>query len=153
MLSFLVPSTVTSVDHKCFCVLLAKSLVGDYNYRQRGRWSGTATVKQHAAIRDLHTPHHHSRRRCDNCREYQNPSRRSVSGSALDVRDHLHFAWQGRMMIVMAGTGRSNILYYTTHVHFCITSHTTPPLYWPVLLPLQCTHRLHCTPDNIHYTC
>ena len=82
ILSKFVPSTLTSVDQarlKCFRVQLAKSLVGDYNSRQRGRRSGTTTVKRPAAICDLHTPHHHSRRRCDYCRDYRNPSRRRES--------------------------------------------------------------------------
>lgn len=81
---YCVPSTLSSTcitRLKNFRVTLAKSLIGDYNSRQRGRHSVGSTVERPVVAQEgLHTPHHHQiRRRCDYCRTCRNPPCRRES--------------------------------------------------------------------------
>ena len=80
---YYVPSALSSscvTRLKNFRVSLAKSLIGDYNSRQRGRHSIGAPVERPIVSPESHhTPHHHPRRRCDYCREYRNPPCRRES--------------------------------------------------------------------------
>ena len=84
ILSSFVPSCVESLEQerlKNFCVRLAKSLIGNYNSRQRRRrcHSHHTLTRPVSVPHNFHSPHHHSRRRCDYCREYRHPPRRRES--------------------------------------------------------------------------
>ena len=92
------PTSSNESRLKQFRVQLAKSLIGNYQSRQRaGRRSSSATAQPTPASTPFHTPRHHRRQQCVYCQRCRNPpSRRESVWQCLACEGAPTFCLTGR---------------------------------------------------------